>query len=124
MKLLVDAQLPARLAVLLRERGNDALHTSDMPDGNRSTDRQIAERVDADARVLVTKDRSSETVTSWRGRRDSCSSSQPATSPTTTFCRSSSSTWKPIVSGFEDADFAELSQDALAPGHRADRGDS
>ena len=42
MKFLVDAQLPARLASRLAELGHDAMHTSSLPDGNRSTDQQIA----------------------------------------------------------------------------------
>jgi len=56
VRLLVDAQLPARLAALLRERGHDATHTSEMPDGNRSTDRQICDVADAADRIVVTKD--------------------------------------------------------------------
>jgi predicted nuclease of predicted toxin-antitoxin system len=57
VRFLVDAQLPARLARFLGEVGHDALHTSDLPDRNRSTDAQIAERADRDGRVVVTKDR-------------------------------------------------------------------
>jgi predicted nuclease of predicted toxin-antitoxin system len=56
MKFLIDAQLPARLARFLNEAGHDALHTSELPEGNRSTDAQIAERADRDRRVVVTKD--------------------------------------------------------------------
>lgn len=48
MKFLIDAQLPARLAEFLIRVGHDALHTSELPDGNRSTDSQIARRADAD----------------------------------------------------------------------------
>lgn len=57
MRFLVDAQLPTRLAEFLSRVGHDALHTSELPDGNRSTDSQIAGRADADVRVVVTKDR-------------------------------------------------------------------
>ena len=57
MRFLVDAQLPARLARFLDEVGHDALHTSELVGGNRSTDAQIAERADRDGRVVVTKDR-------------------------------------------------------------------
>ena len=56
MKFLIDAQLPARLTRFLNEAGHDALHTSELPDGNRTTDAQIAERADRDERVVVTKD--------------------------------------------------------------------
>jgi predicted nuclease of predicted toxin-antitoxin system len=57
VRFLVDAQLPARLARALAEVGHDAIHTSDLPNGNRSTDAEIARRADAENRVVVTKDR-------------------------------------------------------------------
>ena len=57
MKFLVDAQLPARLARALDDLGHDATHTSELPDGNRTTDATIAARADAEGRVVVTKDR-------------------------------------------------------------------
>jgi predicted nuclease of predicted toxin-antitoxin system len=56
VKFLVDAQLPLRLVAFLTERGHDAIHTSTMPDGNRSKDRAIAELADAEVRVVVSKD--------------------------------------------------------------------
>ena len=56
MRFLVDAQLPARLAKFLNNAGHDALHTSALPEGNRTTDAGIAELADRDARVVVTKD--------------------------------------------------------------------
>jgi predicted nuclease of predicted toxin-antitoxin system len=57
VKFLIDAQLPVRLAAFLSGAGHDTVHTSELPDGNRSTDSQIAHRADADGRVVVTKDR-------------------------------------------------------------------
>ena len=57
MRFLVDAQLRARLAKWLGERDHDSLHTSALPDGNRTSDSQIASLADADDRVVVTKDR-------------------------------------------------------------------
>jgi predicted nuclease of predicted toxin-antitoxin system len=54
---LVDAQLPARLARFLTEAGHEALHTSELPDGNRTADGEINRLADAGRRVLVTKDR-------------------------------------------------------------------
>lgn len=38
MKFLVDAHLPRRLVFLLRAAGYEAIHTLDMPKGNRTTD--------------------------------------------------------------------------------------
>ncbi|MDQ2760656.1 MAG: DUF5615 family PIN-like protein [Actinomycetota bacterium] len=56
MKFLIDAQLPTRLAEFLNRAGHHAIHTIGLPDGNRSTDSQIAQRADAEGRVVVTKD--------------------------------------------------------------------
>ncbi|MGH3826418.1 MAG: DUF5615 family PIN-like protein [Pseudonocardiaceae bacterium] len=56
MKFLVDAQLPPRLARLLRSSRHDVLHTSDLPDGNRTTDAHSAKQADAEDRIVVTND--------------------------------------------------------------------
>jgi predicted nuclease of predicted toxin-antitoxin system len=56
VKFLVDAQLPAKLAGALAAAGHDALHTTELPGGNRTTDAQIASQADAEERVVVTKD--------------------------------------------------------------------
>lgn len=57
MRFLVDAQLPARFSRFLGGAGHDAVHTSQLPDGNRTTDLRIAEVADRDGRVVITKDR-------------------------------------------------------------------
>ncbi len=57
MKFLVDAQLPSRLGHQLAASGHDALHTSQLPSGNRTTDAELATRADDEGRVLITKDR-------------------------------------------------------------------
>ena len=56
MRFLVDAQLPRRLCHRLRERGHDAVHTLDLPQGNRTPDVVINELSVAEERVVVTKD--------------------------------------------------------------------
>ena len=56
MKFLVDAHLPKRLANFLREQGFDAIHTLELPDGNRTTDAQINAVSLAEHRVVITKD--------------------------------------------------------------------
>ena len=56
MRCLVDAQLPRRLAHQLRTAGYDAVHTLDLPEGNRTTDEAINSYAVQDARVVVTKD--------------------------------------------------------------------
>src|ERR1700730_5379890 len=56
MKCLIDAQLPRRMAGWLGSAGFDAVHTLDLPDGNRTTDAQVIEFADQEQRVVVTKD--------------------------------------------------------------------
>jgi predicted nuclease of predicted toxin-antitoxin system len=56
MKFLVDAQLPRRMTGWLIAAGCDALHTLDLPDGNRTTDEQINDVADREQRVVVSKD--------------------------------------------------------------------
>ena len=56
MKFLVDAQLPRRLARWLQGAGHDALHTLELPDGNRTTDAEINAHAAQDSRIVVTKD--------------------------------------------------------------------
>lgn len=57
MRFLLDAQLPVRLARALSSAGHDVVHTSDLPRGNASTDREVREAADHQDRVVVTKDR-------------------------------------------------------------------
>lgn len=68
MKFLVDAQLPRRLARQLAMAGNDALHTLDLTDGNRTPDSAILECVDRENRVVVTKDADFVTSHTLTGR--------------------------------------------------------
>jgi predicted nuclease of predicted toxin-antitoxin system len=56
MKFLVDAQLPRRLIYRLREAGYDALHTLDLPAGNRTTDAEINAASLREGRIVITKD--------------------------------------------------------------------
>ena len=56
MKFLVDAQLPARLARALIKAGHDAKHTTELPDGNRSSDTDVTAFADTEDRIVVSKD--------------------------------------------------------------------
>jgi predicted nuclease of predicted toxin-antitoxin system len=56
MKLLIDAQLPRRMVSWLSSAGCDAVHSLDLPDGNRTTDAQIIACADQEQRVVVSKD--------------------------------------------------------------------
>jgi predicted nuclease of predicted toxin-antitoxin system len=56
VKFLVDAQLPRRAVSWFTASGFDAVHTFDLPQGNRTSDSEIIERADREQRVVVTKD--------------------------------------------------------------------
>lgn len=57
MRLQVDAQLPVRLVPMLIESGHDVVHTSELPNGNRTSDREITRIANVQHRIGVTKDR-------------------------------------------------------------------
>ena len=57
MRFLVDAHLPPTLCGLLRRLGHDAIHTSQLPRGNDTTDTEINRRSLEEQRVVVSKDR-------------------------------------------------------------------
>jgi predicted nuclease of predicted toxin-antitoxin system len=56
MRFLVDAQLPRRMTAWLVAAGCDAIHTLDLPDGNRTTDEQINNVAEQEQRIVVSKD--------------------------------------------------------------------
>jgi len=56
MKFLVDAQLPYGIALFLRDKGFDALHTNDLPDKERTLDNQIRSISISENRIVITKD--------------------------------------------------------------------
>ena len=56
MNFLIDAQLPRRLALRLREAGYDAVHTLDLANGNRTSDAELNAISIAEERVVITKD--------------------------------------------------------------------
>ena len=56
MKFLVDAHLPRSLCGILQAAGHDALHTSDLPAQNRTTDQAIAQLSVTDQRIVISKD--------------------------------------------------------------------
>ncbi len=56
MKLIVDAQLPRRLVLQLRQFGFEAKHTCGLESGNRTPDDTIARIADREKATVVTKD--------------------------------------------------------------------
>jgi predicted nuclease of predicted toxin-antitoxin system len=56
MKFLIDAHLPPSLAELLKSAGHDAIHTRDLPSGNRTSDSEVNRISMVERRVVITKD--------------------------------------------------------------------
>lgn len=56
MKFLVDAHLPFGLVKWLRERGHDAIHTSELPQKNKTEDADIIKLSFEQNRIVVSKD--------------------------------------------------------------------
>jgi len=56
MKFLVDAHVPRRLAQWLQGLGHEAIHTLDLPMGNRTRDTEINDISVQKQAIVVTKD--------------------------------------------------------------------
>ena len=56
MKFIIDAQLPFRLSKLLKERGHDVIHTDNLPDKEKTTDKEIRKIALQENRIVITKD--------------------------------------------------------------------
>jgi predicted nuclease of predicted toxin-antitoxin system len=56
VKFLIDAHLPRSLCYVLTEAGYDALHTSQLPAGNRTPDQVINDLSVAEQWVVISKD--------------------------------------------------------------------
>jgi predicted nuclease of predicted toxin-antitoxin system len=68
MNFLIDANLPRRLVHIFRQRGHDALHTLDLPDGNATTDASLLQYAHEQKYVVTTKD-SDFTTSFWLNNR-------------------------------------------------------
>lgn len=112
MKFLVDAQLPLRLARYLADEGHDSIHTTELPDGNRTTDRLVAELADAQGRVVVTKDRDFRDGHVLQGTRARLLVVATGNSTNTTLVSLFERHLGDIVGAFEEADFVELGVDS------------
>ena len=55
MKFIVDAHLPKRITDIFIELGHEAIHTSELPKGNASDDKDIISAVGNDS-VVISKD--------------------------------------------------------------------
>lgn len=57
MKFVIDAQLPYGLKLFLKDNGFDAIHTDDMPNRERTTDKEIINISELEDRIIITKDK-------------------------------------------------------------------
>ena len=55
MKFFVDANLPFRLALNLKDKGFDVLHTDDLPNKEKTTDKEILKVAVDQSRIVITK---------------------------------------------------------------------
>lgn len=56
MKFLVDANLPFKLAINLRNKGYDAIHTDNLPNKERTKDSEILSISQEKNRIVISKD--------------------------------------------------------------------
>ena len=68
MNFLIDANLPRYLGDIFRERGHQAVHTLDLPDGNTTIDSAILKYADEQNCIITTKD-SDFTSSFWLNNR-------------------------------------------------------
>jgi predicted nuclease of predicted toxin-antitoxin system len=56
VRIIIDAQLPLSPCNFFREKGIDAIHTLELPKGNRTTDAEVLEIAASQERVVISKD--------------------------------------------------------------------
>ena len=113
MNFVVDAHLPRRLANHLRGAGHDALHTLDLPLGNRTPDQDIITLANQQQRVVITKD--ADFVNSFLLRREPAKLLLISTGNITNTALDALfiPAIPAIIHAFDTADYIELSNMAL-----------
>jgi predicted nuclease of predicted toxin-antitoxin system len=122
VRFLVDAQLPLRLVVLLNDDGHDAVHTSDLPNANASTDAQIVAMADAQDRVVITKDRDFRDGHLLRGSPKKLLIVATGNISNLALLNLFELDLATAVSALDEADFVELRADSLVVHSRSDYG--
>lgn len=97
----------------MNDAGHDVLHTSELPDGNRTTDSQIAEIADGEGRVVVTKDRDFRDGHLLAGSPRKLLIVATGNITNTALLALFEANLDVIVGAFGEADFVELSTGAL-----------
>jgi predicted nuclease of predicted toxin-antitoxin system len=98
----------------LGRAGHDAIHTTDLPAGNRSTDHEIARLADDDNRVVISKDRDfrdSHLLSRSPRRLLVVATGNITNNDLLTLMEAHLDA---IISALETADFVELTQKALS----------
>jgi predicted nuclease of predicted toxin-antitoxin system len=113
MRFLVDAQLPRRVASWLGSHGHDAIHTLDLPTGNRTTDEAILDFADRYQRIVVTKDADFVDSFLLRHRPEKLLLISTGNITNTDLERLLTSNLTSIVVALETADYVELSRTAV-----------
>jgi len=70
MNFLIDANLPRRIVRIFQERGHDAVHTLEMPEGNATPDVALLDYAEQNNCVITTKD-SDFSSSFWQQNRPS-----------------------------------------------------
>lgn len=113
MKFLVDAQRPIATCRYLNDAGHDALHTSELPDGNASTDGALIEVADREVRVVVTKDRDFRDGHLLNGSPRKLLAVATGNISNTALLQLFETHLGDLVQALEEADFVELTGDYL-----------
>jgi predicted nuclease of predicted toxin-antitoxin system len=94
-------------------RPADAIHTTTLVDGNRTSDTRIAQRADADHRVVVTKDRDFRDSHLLSGSLRRLLVVTTGNTTNNALLGLFESYMEAIVAGFDEADYVELAPRAL-----------
>ena len=113
MKFIVDAQLPRRLAAELAGSGHDAIHTLDLPTGNRTSDGDIIALATRENRVVVTKDNDFVTSFLLRGMPSKLLLISTGNISNEELSRLMASNWRVLESALAKHDFVELSGSSI-----------
>lgn len=113
MRFIVDAQLPRRLAREIRALGHEAVHTLDLPAGNRTTDSVILATARSDRCVVVTKDRDFVDSFMLRGEPEKLLLVATGNISNDELLPLLRTNWTLIVTMLEQGDFLEVSRTKL-----------
>lgn len=122
MKFLADAQLPKRLAHFLADAGHDTVHTSELADGNASTDDQVIAAADSQGRVVITKDRDFRDAHLLRSRPRKLLMVTIGNSSNDALLRLFETHLDAVINALGHADFVELRAEFLVVHARPDPG--